>query len=70
MVDVSVDKVSMFSRALFASSEVEASPSTVWNCLTDYDKLGDFIPSLAVNRCLEVGTYVTLRCRDVTWIKL
>lgn len=33
--------------------DINAPVSTVWGCLTDYDNLGTFIPSLVENKCLE-----------------
>ena len=44
----------MFTRALFAGVNIDTPCEVVWRCLTGYDDLGTFIPSLAVNRCLQV----------------
>jgi len=52
-VSVLIEKPSMFTRTLFASVDVSAPASALWSCLTDYDSLGEYIPSLAVNRCLD-----------------
>lgn len=52
-VAVTVDKPSWNSRRLFASVPVAAPLEAVWGCLTDYERLDTFIPSLVTNRCLE-----------------
>lgn len=52
-VVVTVDKPGMFTRALFAGVDIDTPCEVVWRCLTGYDDLGTFIPSLAVNRCLQ-----------------
>lgn len=41
------------SRFVFASLDVKAPVDAIWGSLTDYDHLEEFIPSLAVNECLE-----------------
>ncbi|KAJ9510978.1 hypothetical protein QJQ45_027796 [Haematococcus lacustris] len=48
-----VEKTSWNSRKLHASITINAPVSTVWASLTDYDGLGNFIPSLVENRCLR-----------------
>lgn len=52
-MSVSVDKTSWNSRQLFASVSIEAPVDSVWACLTDYDGLDTFIPSLVKNECLQ-----------------
>ena len=51
-VEVAVVALSVNSRRVSASVAVPAAAETVWATLTDYDHLGDFIPSLAVNQVL------------------
>ena len=46
-------KPGMGTRTLFAGVDIESHPDVVWQTLTDYDGLGDVVPSLAVNKCLE-----------------
>lgn len=41
------------SRFVLGSLLIRASMETIWTHLTDYDHLDEFIPSLAVNECLE-----------------
>lgn len=53
VVSVDVTKTSWNSRKLDARVHIPAPVEVVWNILTDYDNLGDFIPSLEENRCLE-----------------
>ncbi|MEW5307566.1 MAG: hypothetical protein WDW36_009954 [Sanguina aurantia] len=38
---------------LFASVDISAPLTLVWDALTDYENLGTFIPSLVENRCLS-----------------
>lgn len=52
-MDIVVEKPSGNVRVLKAGVDISAPVATVWACLTDYDGLGDFVPSLAVNQCLE-----------------
>lgn len=41
------------SRLLCAGVDIQAPVESVWNCLTDYEHLAEFIPGLVVNECLE-----------------
>lgn len=52
-VGVQVVKTSWNSRLIHASVDVHADLECVWKALTDYENLGQFIPSLVENRCLE-----------------
>ncbi|KAI8467286.1 MAG: hypothetical protein J3K34DRAFT_430906 [Monoraphidium minutum] len=52
-VSVMIEKPSFSSRRLIAATSILAPPERVWEALTDYDGLGQFIPSLVENRCLE-----------------
>lgn len=52
-VSVMIEKPSFSSRRLIAGTSILAPPECVWEALTDYDGLGNFIPSLVENRCLE-----------------
>jgi|LauGreSBDMM110SN_4_FD.fasta_scaffold146735_2 uncharacterized protein YndB with AHSA1/START domain len=52
-IQVELEKTSWNSRKLFASVHIKAPVGTVWSCLTDYEGLGEFIPSLVENQCLE-----------------
>lgn len=40
-------------RILKAGVDIRAPKEVVWSCLTDYDHLGDFVPSLEVNECMQ-----------------
>ncbi len=55
-IKVEVEKTSFSSRNLFARVAINAPIETVWKCLTDYDNLGNFIPGLIENVCLERRT--------------
>ncbi len=52
-VQVELSSTSLTSRTLAASVEIAAPVDVVWAALTDYDRLGAFIPNLAENRCLQ-----------------
>lgn len=52
-VRVDVENTSWNSRKLFATVDVQAPVDLLWSSLTDYEHLGDFIPSLVENRCLQ-----------------
>ncbi|EFJ40109.1 hypothetical protein VOLCADRAFT_100126 [Volvox carteri f. nagariensis] len=52
-VRIEVEKTSWSSRRIYAAVVVAAPKSCVWSALTDYDNLGNFVPSLVENRCLE-----------------
>jgi len=53
LVTVDVEKTSWNSRKLFAQVPINAPVNVVWGCLTDYEGLSSFIPSLVENRCLQ-----------------
>lgn len=50
---VKLTATSFSSRKLQATVNIQAPLPVVWEALTDYDRLGTFIPSLVENRCLE-----------------
>jgi Polyketide cyclase / dehydrase and lipid transport len=52
-VEVRLAKPSFSSRKLDAAVHIAAPLDVVWGVLTDYDGLGNFIPGLVENRCLE-----------------
>eukprot|EP00803_Ostreobium_quekettii_P009756 evm.model.scf_182.3 EVM.evm.TU.scf_182.3 scf_182:36096-39828(-) len=52
-VDVRLEISPGNSRILAAGVDVQAPVEVVWDCLTDYEHLQDFIPGLVVNECLE-----------------
>lgn len=51
--DLKIEKSGKNSRRITAKIEVEAPLDAVWNVLTDYERLADFIPGLAVCQLLE-----------------
>lgn len=53
IVDLKIEKSGKNSRRVTATIEVEAPLDAVWNVLTDYERLADFIPGLAVSQLLE-----------------
>lgn len=52
-VSVKLTATSFSSRKLHATVDIHAPLPVVWEALTDYEKLGTFIPSLVENKCLE-----------------
>lgn len=51
--DVDVIKLGKNARRITCRISVDANLETVWNVLTDYERLADFIPGLAVCELLE-----------------
>ncbi|XP_014492395.1 uncharacterized protein LOC106754843 [Vigna radiata var. radiata] len=54
-VCVEVMKLDKNSRRIESRISVEASLSSIWNILTDYERLADFIPGLVVSELLQKG---------------
>ncbi|XP_044493264.1 uncharacterized protein LOC123216767 isoform X2 [Mangifera indica] len=52
-VYIEIKKLGRNSRRIRSKIEIAASLDTVWNILTDYEKLVDFIPGLAVSELVE-----------------
>ncbi|XP_058082879.1 uncharacterized protein LOC131230871 [Magnolia sinica] len=52
-VDIEIEKIGNNSRRIRSRIGIDASLETVWNLLTDYERLSDFIPGLAVSQLLE-----------------
>lgn len=52
---IQVEKIAKNRRRIRSRVSVQASLDTVWNILTDYEGLADFIPSLVVSQLLEKG---------------
>ncbi|KAL9318773.1 hypothetical protein ACSQ67_015290 [Phaseolus vulgaris] len=54
-VCIEVTKLDKNSRRIESRISIEASLSSIWNILTDYERLADFIPGLAVSQLLQKG---------------
>uniref|UniRef100_A0A0D6QSV4 Coenzyme Q-binding protein COQ10 START domain-containing protein n=1 Tax=Araucaria cunninghamii TaxID=56994 RepID=A0A0D6QSV4_ARACU len=54
-IELRIERAGKNSRRITARIEVDAPLDAVWNVLTDYEKLADFIPGLAVCKLLERG---------------
>ncbi|KAL7584864.1 uncharacterized protein LOC111908763 [Lactuca sativa] len=52
-IEVKIEKLSKNRRRIRSKVAVEASLETIWGILTDYDRLADFIPGLAVSQVLD-----------------
>ncbi|KAL7093106.1 hypothetical protein ACP275_11G022500 [Erythranthe tilingii] len=52
-IEIEIEKTGKNSRTIRSKVAVQASLQTVWNTLTDYERLADFIPGLAVSQLLE-----------------
>lgn len=52
-VEIEIEKLGNNVRRIRSKVAVGASLQTVWNILTDYERLADFIPGLAVSQLLD-----------------
>ncbi|XP_011079255.1 uncharacterized protein LOC105162824 isoform X2 [Sesamum indicum] len=52
-IEIAIEKTGKNSRRITSKVAVQASLQTVWDILTDYERLADFIPGLAVSQLLE-----------------
>lgn len=52
-VSIEIKKLGSNSRRIRSKVEIDGSLDTVWSILTDYEKLADFIPGLAVSQLVE-----------------
>ncbi|CAN0885107.1 hypothetical protein LINGRAHAP2_LOCUS15027 [Linum grandiflorum] len=50
---IEVQKVGTNSRRIRSKIAIEANLDAVWSILTDYERLADFIPGLAVSKLIE-----------------
>lgn len=51
--EIEIEETGNNRRRIQSRVSVEASLQTVWNILTDYEKLAEFIPGLAVSQLLQ-----------------
>lgn len=51
-IAVDIEAAPSNGRRLYATTDIAAPAFVVWAALTDYDRLGEFVPGLAENRCL------------------
>ncbi|KAI3839206.1 hypothetical protein MKX03_032836 [Papaver bracteatum] len=54
-VDIEIEEIGKNSRRIRSRVGIDASLETIWGILTDYERLADFIPGLAVSKLLEKG---------------
>ncbi|XP_050236080.1 uncharacterized protein LOC126686095 [Mercurialis annua] len=52
-VFIQIEKLGWNSRRIRSKIAINSSLDTIWNVLTDYEKLADFIPGLAVSKLLD-----------------
>ncbi|KAK4379787.1 hypothetical protein RND71_001649 [Anisodus tanguticus] len=52
-VEIEIEKMGKNCRRIRSKVAVKASLQNVWKVLTDYERLADFIPGLAVSKLLE-----------------
>ncbi|XP_043710652.1 uncharacterized protein LOC122659619 [Telopea speciosissima] len=52
-IEIEIQKLGNNSRRIRSRIAIDASLETIWNLLTDYERLADFIPGLAVSQLLE-----------------
>lgn len=60
-IEIEIEEIRKNSRRIRSRIPIDTSLQTVWNILTEYEKLADFIPGLAVSQVLERrGNFVRL----------
>ncbi|XP_058185014.1 uncharacterized protein LOC131302416 isoform X1 [Rhododendron vialii] len=60
-IEIEIEEIRKNSRRIRSRIPIDASLQTVWNILTEYEKLADYIPGLAVSQVLERrGNFVRL----------
>uniref|UniRef100_A0A2P2MZG8 Uncharacterized protein MANES_01G236200 n=1 Tax=Rhizophora mucronata TaxID=61149 RepID=A0A2P2MZG8_RHIMU len=52
-VFIGIKKLGNYSRRIRSEIVIDASLETIWNLLTDYERLADFIPGLAVSKLID-----------------
>lgn len=52
-IEIEIEKTGNNTRRIRSRVGVQASLQVVWDILTDYERLADFIPGLAVSKLLE-----------------
>lgn len=52
-IEIEIQKTGYNRRMIQSRVSIDSSLQTVWNILTDYEKLADFIPGLAVSQLLQ-----------------
>ncbi|XP_020538607.1 uncharacterized protein LOC105642727 isoform X2 [Jatropha curcas] len=50
---IEIKKLGRNSRRIRSKISINANLDTIWNILTDYEKLADFIPGLAVSKLID-----------------
>jgi hypothetical protein len=54
-VYIEVMKLEKNSRRIESRISIDASLHSIWNILTDYERLADFIPGLALSKLIQKG---------------
>ncbi|KZV16472.1 hypothetical protein F511_10084 [Dorcoceras hygrometricum] len=54
-IEIEIENTGKNSRRIRSKVVVQANLQTLWEVLTDYERLADFIPGLAVSQLLEKG---------------
>lgn len=54
-VYIEVTKLEKNSRRIESRISIDASLDSIWNILTDYERLADFIPGLALSKLIQKG---------------
>ena len=52
-MDIKAPRLLSNFRNISAAVHIHAPPAVVWGLLTDYERLAEVVPSLAVNRVLD-----------------
>ncbi|MGF1458275.1 MAG: SRPBCC family protein [Leptolyngbyaceae cyanobacterium] len=59
-LEIATEKLQGRHRRISASISIPCSVEQLWEILTDYERLADFIPNLTVSRCIEKSETRTL----------
>ncbi|XP_038874642.1 uncharacterized protein LOC120067209 [Benincasa hispida] len=60
-LSIQIEKLGSNSRRIYSRIGIDAPLQAVWNILTDYERLADFIPGLALSQILfKIGNHVRL----------
>ncbi|KAL4015001.1 hypothetical protein IC575_027223 [Cucumis melo] len=58
---IQIEKLGTNSRRIYSRIGIDAPLQAVWNILTDYERLADFIPGLAISQILfKIGNHARL----------
>ena len=65
-VEVTVEKAGPNSRRVYAAIDIGAPVAAVWDALTDYEGLGNFIPG-TLRTCFTFTSLIHALCKHKSW---